>query len=243
MRLVESEPVKSCLIVDDDESARYFSRQILEKKGYIVAEASSGAEAIRYINDSETMPQVILLDQRMPGIDGLSTLKQIRQIDGSEDIEIIIVTAFKSYQLVIDALQNGASDFIVKPVTSDSLEKLIDRALFRQRDIRKRKKIGAGSGVKWTEEGLRLQTVTQVGKTLACEMGNPLQAILGSAELMSKGEGVVRNMEKIERGVAKILEILDKFSNATSVKTAKVFMDDEMIDIRAMESIDIKRTV
>jgi DNA-binding response OmpR family regulator len=188
------------------------------------------------------MPKVILLDQRMPGIDGLSTLKQIRQIDGSEDIEIVIVTAFKSCQLVIDALQNGASDFIIKPVTHDSIEKLIDR-VFRQRDIRKRKTIGAGSDVKRTEEGLRLQTVTQVGKALSCEMGNPLQAILGSAELMSKGKGVVRNMEKIERGVAKILEILDKFSNATRVKTAKVFMDDEMIDIRAMESIDIKRTV
>jgi two-component system chemotaxis response regulator CheY len=100
------------LIVDDLAFIKIVLRDILEKSGFrVVGEASNGAQAITMYQD--TRPDVVLMDITMPDMDGLTALKKIREIDPAACI--IICSALGQQRLIMQAIQLGAKDFIVKP--------------------------------------------------------------------------------------------------------------------------------
>ena len=100
------------LIVDDLAFIKMVLRDILEKAGFrVVGEASNGEEAIRLYE--ERRPDVVLMDITMPGMDGLTALKKIRARD--PEARIIICSALGQQRLIVQAIQLGAKDFIVKP--------------------------------------------------------------------------------------------------------------------------------
>jgi two-component system chemotaxis response regulator CheY len=100
------------LIVDDLTFIRVVLRDIVEKGGFrVVGEASNGEQAIMLFQD--TRPDVVLMDITMPGMDGLTALKKIREIDAAA--RVIICSALGQQQLIVQAIQLGAKDFIVKP--------------------------------------------------------------------------------------------------------------------------------
>src|SRR5208337_3867202 len=85
---------------------------IIEKSGFrVIGEASNGEQAIAAYQD--TRPDVVLMDITMPGMDGLTALKKIREIDTAA--RVIICSALGQQQLIVQAIQLGAKDFIVKP--------------------------------------------------------------------------------------------------------------------------------
>ena len=115
------------LIVDDLAFIKIVLRDILEKSGFrVVGEASNGEQAITMYQDSR--PDVVLMDITMPGMDGLTALKQIRQID--PEARIIICSALGQQRLIVQAIQLGARDFIVKPFQAErvvsALKKVLD---------------------------------------------------------------------------------------------------------------------
>jgi len=100
------------LIVDDLTFIKIVLRDIIEKAGFrVVGEASNGEQAITMYQD--TRPDVVLMDITMPGMDGLTALKKIREIDAAA--RVIICSALGQQQLIVQAIQLGAKDFIVKP--------------------------------------------------------------------------------------------------------------------------------
>ncbi len=100
------------LIVDDLTFIKIVLRDIIEKAGFrVVGEASNGEQAITMYQD--TRPDVVLMDITMPGMDGLTALKRIREIDAAA--RVIICSALGQQQLILQAIQAGAKDFIVKP--------------------------------------------------------------------------------------------------------------------------------
>ena len=100
------------LIVDDLTFIKIVLRDIIEKAGFrVVGEASNGEQAIAMYQD--TRPDVVLMDITMPGMDGLTALKKIREIDSAA--RVIICSALGQQQLIVQAIQLGAKDFIVKP--------------------------------------------------------------------------------------------------------------------------------
>lgn len=116
----------SVLIVDDAAFMRLTIRQMLEAHGHSVAgEAGDGIEAIRKFK--ELKPDVVLLDITMPEMDGLETLKRLREQDSSA--KIIICTALGHQEKVAQAIENGASDFIVKPFKEERLMSALDKVL------------------------------------------------------------------------------------------------------------------
>ena len=116
---------KRILVVDDAMFMRMMLKNILTKNGYeVCGEAANGQEAIdKYI---ELRPDLVLLDITMPEMDGITALKKIKMIEPKA--KIIMCSAMGQQGMVIDAIQGGAIDFIVKPFQEDrvleSLHKL-----------------------------------------------------------------------------------------------------------------------
>jgi len=115
------------VVIDDEEGIRRVMRITLEDAGYTVVTAADGPSGLRLC--SETSPQIVITDIRMPGMDGLQVLETVKQ--QFPDIEVVVVTAFGEMDLAIRALQLDASDFITKPIDNDILFIALDRA--RQR--------------------------------------------------------------------------------------------------------------
>ena len=107
------------LIVDDEPDAVELLREFLVGKNYEVSTAANGEEALRKVKTER--PHMILLDVRMPGMNGLEVLRQVRQID--QEVGVIMVTAAAEEATGRQALQLGAVDYITKPVDLMYLER------------------------------------------------------------------------------------------------------------------------
>src|SRR5271165_5776052 len=107
----------SVLIVDDEPSIRLMFRTALQSAGYDAVEAGDGPAALAQLHESS--PDVVLLDLKMPGMDGMETLRQMRE--RGDDTAVVIVTAHGSIADAVAAMKLGAVDFLTKPVTPDGL--------------------------------------------------------------------------------------------------------------------------
>jgi two-component system chemotaxis response regulator CheY len=99
------------LIADDSSFIRYGLRKLLAENGFEVLEADGGTRAIQLFKEGR--PDAVLLDITMPDLDGLSALRQIRRID--PQARVAMVTGMGQQSIVLQAIQQGAADFVVKP--------------------------------------------------------------------------------------------------------------------------------
>jgi len=114
------------LVVDDAAFMRMMLKDILTKGGYeVVGEAANGLEAIeRY---KELKPEVVTMDITMPEMNGIDAIKEIRKTD--PNATIIVCSAMGQQAMVIEAIQAGAKDFIVKPFQAGRVIEAIQKAL------------------------------------------------------------------------------------------------------------------
>jgi two-component system, NtrC family, response regulator AtoC len=117
------------LIADDEESIRDLLRDILEPEGAVIGIARDGKEALAAIATSE--PDVVICDMRMPPPDGLGVLQELRA--QGNDVPVLIVTAQASSTTTIEAMQQGAYDYISKPFATDEILHTVERALEHRR--------------------------------------------------------------------------------------------------------------
>ena len=111
------------LVVDDAAFMRMRCSKLLTENGHEVIEAGTGREAVdQYKN---TSPDAVLLDVTMPDMDGLSALKEIRAHDS--EAKVAMVTAMGQQSIVMEALQAGAKDFVVKPFDADRVLAAINK--------------------------------------------------------------------------------------------------------------------
>jgi len=115
---------KLILIVDDEKAARFGMKLALEKDGYQVVEASDGIEAFEIIKAKS--PSLIFLDINMPKINGIQVLEEINQMESPP--MIVIVTAYGSEKVAVDAMKKGAYDYIAKPYEIDDLRLIATHA-------------------------------------------------------------------------------------------------------------------
>jgi DNA-binding NtrC family response regulator len=109
---------RKILVVDDEVAVRKELRKFLEGRDYHVIEASSGNEAL--IAYQQHRPEVVLLDIWMPGKDGLETLKELKAYD--PEASVIMVTALHKEDLARQAMDDGAFEYITKPIDRNYLE-------------------------------------------------------------------------------------------------------------------------
>jgi len=116
------------MLVDDDDAFRFVMKQELERLGFEVHAAASGTEGLETAAGLE--PAVVLLDLRLPDMDGLDVLRGLRE--KSPGSEVIMLTGHGSIDVAIESVRLGAADYVLKPCPLDELEVRIQRALERQ---------------------------------------------------------------------------------------------------------------
>lgn len=119
------------LIIDDEENIRRMVRLTLEAAGYEAEEARDGTQGLALYADGSRW-DAVLLDQRMPGLDGVEILKRIKQ--RRPDARVILVTAYASIELAVQAMKLGATDFVRKPMTPQILRSSLAAALSKSPD-------------------------------------------------------------------------------------------------------------
>jgi two-component system C4-dicarboxylate transport response regulator DctD len=130
------------LVVDDEEEMRLSTAQALELSGFSVTMLSSAEHALELIGYS--FDGVIVSDIRMPGMDGMTLLQKVRELDA--EIPIILVTGHGDVQLAVNAMRSGAYDFIEKPFTAQYLAGVIRRALDRRALVLENRRLRAVAG-------------------------------------------------------------------------------------------------
>lgn len=120
------------LIVDDEIIMRESLAGWLERDGHEVAAAASGEEAIKILKDSHF--DILLVDIKMEGMSGLDVLNEVKEDD--PDVEVVMITAYGSISTAIEAMKNGAYDYLLKPFDPDALGVLIDKIIAHQAQVR-----------------------------------------------------------------------------------------------------------
>ena len=118
------------MLVDDEERFLATTKKLLTKKGYHVFTAASGAEALEKLRTE--LIHVVILDVKMPGMDGLACLRQIKSLFPM--VEVIMLTGQATAESAVEGLESGATDYLMKPIDIDDLiEKSEEAAEKRQR--------------------------------------------------------------------------------------------------------------
>ena len=114
------------MICDDAAFMRMMIKDILTKNGYeITAEAENGAIAVEKYPDAK--PDLVLMDITMPDMDGIQALKKIKEIDANANV--IMCSAMGQQAMVIEAIQSGAKDFIVKPFQAERVLEAVKKVV------------------------------------------------------------------------------------------------------------------
>ncbi len=165
---------KLILVADDDESIRGFLRSFLESEGFQTLEASSGRDVIASI--TKHRPALAIMDVRMPGMSGLEVLDQMKRMR-MDDVPVLMMTAYGTSKVAIEAIQRGAYDYVTKPFELDDLLITVRRTL-DHRDLTLR--------VRAVDETIR----------------DPLDSIIGNTAVM---QHIYKTIGRVARADATIL--------------------------------------
>jgi two-component system nitrogen regulation response regulator GlnG len=120
------------LLIDDEEDVRYSFQRIFQSADTQVSTASSGEEGLAAI--PKLKPDLVIMDVRMGGMNGLETLRRLRQTDAK--LPVILMTAYGTTQMAIEAMKLGAYDYLLKPFDVPKLKQVVAGSLKAARDMR-----------------------------------------------------------------------------------------------------------
>ena len=182
-----SEAVARILIADDEDSLRWVLEKGLRGAGYDVTAVKDGAAAIRAF---EAEPfDLVFLDVRMPGVDGLQALARLRELRA--DATVVVMTAHGTMDTAIQAMQRGAYDDLAKPFDPDEVLLLAERALSARRLTQEVRQLKSGLQEVWEFGALigRHPRMQEVYKTIGRIAGSDVTVLLRGESGM---EGVLR---------------------------------------------------
>jgi DNA-binding NtrC family response regulator len=155
------------LVIDDESGIRDSLKMILEYEGYEVMQAATGEEGVKLVE--REAPDLVFLDIKMPGMDGLELQRKMRE--AHPEIIIIIMTGYASVETAVQALKDGAYDYITKPFDPDDLTHVIHKALehyrTKQENLRLRENLDELQAVELVGQSEPMQKVVELIRTVA----------------------------------------------------------------------------
>jgi DNA-binding NtrC family response regulator len=115
---------RKILVIDDEPQVGMIFTKVLQSAGYDVTAASSGEEGLKKMN---IQPDVLFLDIKLTGIDGLETLRRVRKI--SPDLPVVMMTAYQTVDSAVESMRLGACDYLIKPLDNDRIKEVVKHAL------------------------------------------------------------------------------------------------------------------
>jgi DNA-binding NtrC family response regulator len=131
------------MLVDDEERFLSTTRKLLEKKGFDVQTAASGSEALEMLRASPV--HVVILDVKMPGMDGVATLREIKR--QFPMVEVIMLTGHATVESAVDGLKSGAVDYLMKPADLEEIIEKATKAFNRRTDIEEKIRVARMRGL------------------------------------------------------------------------------------------------
>lgn len=113
---------KKILIVDDQYGIRVLLDEVFRKEGYTTFQAANGVQALTIAQNED--PDLVILDMKIPGMDGLEILKRIKNLN--QDIQVIMITAYGELDLIQEAMRLGALTHFTKPFDIDELRRRVE---------------------------------------------------------------------------------------------------------------------
>ena len=193
---------KKILLVDDEPGMLRYIKTLLELDEFAVETASTGEEALELLKGGSE-PDLVLLDLLMPGIDGLQTLEQVRQLRPS--VKVIMLSCVTDTRKVVQAIRLGASDYLTKPFQIAHLQKIVTRCLeskglLRMSEEALRESLGAAIRERRKALGL---TLAQMAQRTSVSLGYLSQIELG------KNSASIETLYRISLGLG--VKIADLF--------------------------------
>ncbi len=234
----------SLLVVDDEPGIRLGVARVLRdhtvrlsevegQVGFVTAEAATGEEALQAI--ASAPPDIVLLDHKLPGIQGMDVLEELRRRNG--DVLVVMITAYATIETAVAATRRGAHDFLAKPFTPEELKSTVYKAakhLVLQREARR---------LAAEKRRVRFQFVS----VLAHELKAPLAAVQGYLELLREGvvapqtpkyeEVIARSGERIEGMRKLIADLLD----LTRIESGERPRDLVALELTALAAAALER--
>lgn len=177
---------KKLLFIDDDKNFRELTSYVLKEAGFNVTTAANGREGLEKL--TEDPPSVILCDLKMPVMDGMTFLNEVKEISSAPPV--IVITAFGSIESAVEAMRAGAFDYVTKPVNNDALTLSIERALKHQMVL---------------EENRRLRERVAGGKAVDQLIGNAASIVSLRDTILKLSESDASVLVRGESGVGKEL--------------------------------------
>jgi two-component system, response regulator, stage 0 sporulation protein F len=204
------------LVVDDEAPVREVLTEYFATEGYAVEVAASGIEALTAIRDGRA--DLVLLDVRMPGLDGIQVLRRIREL--TESVPVIMVTANEDVGLAKETLRLGAFDYVAKPFDFEYLDRAVAAALARVAEK------AAADPVPDDDPWKRLthtvfRVVRAMGQTARTSTGERLEtAVLAAARDAAAGRGAVAGEDLAE--IAMLVDLAAEFADLPAADRALV---------------------
>ena len=234
--LMDVKAIETVLIVDDNIANLEIARTILHEYGYEIIIAESAKEALEILKYEK--PDLILLDIMMPSVSGFELCQIIKASDGLKDIPIIFLTALTQPEDLVKGFEYGGADYITKPFAKDVL---ITRVKNQLELVKKNKII-----IQQNKDLIKLNNEKNALLAIAAhDLKNPMQAILGSAELIEKKlfnntEIDIELVENIKFSSKKAINIITDLLDVQAMEEGKLKLKMELVDARdiVIESID-----
>ena len=210
--------MRKILIVDDNKSNRLLVKFALED--FECSEVASGESALKFLLEAKILPDLVILDQRMPEMDGVTILDEIKKID--PELKCIMVTAEGTLQLALEAMKKGVLDFLVKPIDPVILKYTVEKAL-KVVDLLKEQKRLTEENQK-AQENYKIKLEEEVAKRTEEAIESALKAQRAN---QAKSEFLANMSHELRTPMHGILSYakygIDRIDSADKVKLLKYF--------------------
>ncbi len=234
-QLSKTSGTRTVLVADDDPDARTLVCECLRMLGFLPIEASDGEKAVGMCKVA--LPDLAVLDGKMPGLNGTEVCAEIKKIPGGELVPIILLTAMDNMEAKVHALHSGVDDYLTKPFNFQELQARVV-SLVRLRDLNlrlaeKNEQLQEMQEIVIQQE--RQIVISQLAGTAAHQLGQPLSAIMLNCYLIQtlqpNDPRYKKALQAISSDSKRMAEMIEKLKGANAAKTAAYYGNTQILDI------------